>query len=73
MADNLGLGFLETSAKKSKNVDEAFKVMTKEVIANYQNTNKSNSLTRKSNNSLTNMSFVGSNDRLKEPKCICNL
>jgi hypothetical protein len=47
-------------------------MMTKEVINNYQITNKSNSLNRKSNNSLKNMNFAGSNDYLKQPKCFCN-
>ena len=68
-AEKLGIGFLETSAKKSENVFQAFSAMTKEIITNYQ-ANKRNSFNR---NNKINVKFVDSTEDLKDPKCSCSV
>ena len=71
MADKLGVGFLETSARKSKNVEQAFMSMTREVITNYQNKNKSNSLGRNINSSTLNLNSIPVIP--DKTNCICSL
>jgi hypothetical protein len=60
---------LETSAKKSKNVEQAFFEITKEIAANLSSIKKISS----SNNSLTRLQNRTDINKNNQKNCICSL
>ena len=73
LAEKLGIGFVETSAKNCENVAEAFMTITGKVISNFPKKKKKSSVYGRSKNNIMNFESIPVNKTLNNSNCNCNL